>query len=470
MTTRNKLPWLAGILLVAATLSFPACNKKDNPGAGRGKEDDKIISDDLAVFQKAICAIDEDGQLIHYNVGEALYESEPEHLFIGVDDIQEAADMFRNWIAPDVNLGDDVKQLTANLTDADGKPQGTLYFKAGSGTTVAEITCSSDTKLLYVDKITFLQNSAWPYNSGENKWHVGDFLDYSPTGKCGENLQDSDKNLSFVLLREAGNGKKPLWVAITRNKYRTMVIDDLLATDYSPGMNLTKEISKIVREDWDFFVERFNTAGCGKLYPDDSYIFDSYHTAYGILYQDLIILKNGYLWGYADDDHSYQALMIIDWFEDGKFPLKATSGTKGVRGENYPNLFDENGGSKWCVVGWDSCFDGSGKCKFVEFESFEAISPVGYSLKTANDTAERDGRNPKKWKLYGKKRGRDGWTLMDSRDNTNIAADQLPVKNYFAKQFKPMNGTTGEYQYFRLEFTETWGEEILQLSDFAFLF
>lgn len=286
MKTKKLFTWLMGLMLIAAaTPTFTACSSSDdddnnNQGGNGTEQTDSLTTmwDDLAVFQNAICVIDSSGVLVRYEVGQALYENDPQHLYIGVDNIEEAAKMFATWIAPDVKLAaitPTVTDLTAQLTDTQGRAQGTIYFRAGSGSTVAEVTASADTKLKYVERITFLLNSAWPFNSETLVWHKGDIRRFQISGKAGGSLQDQDKELPFVLVREGKNGVKPMWVTISKGSYQfgpTTFNEDsfknIQKSDYCPGSAKAKDISNMMSAEWDFFKGRFSQAqsmGAGDL-------------------------------------------------------------------------------------------------------------------------------------------------------------------------------------------------------------
>ena len=163
---RNKIfsRLLSLMLMAAAITTFTACSSDDD-------NDSKAKQyDDLEYLQKALCNIDANGNLVGYNVGTVLYENEPQHLYIGVDNIEEAAHMFAEWMSPEVKLADitpTVSELTAQLADKQGKSQGTIYFRAGTTPIVAEVTASNGTQLKFVSSITFLLKSAWPQNSGD---------------------------------------------------------------------------------------------------------------------------------------------------------------------------------------------------------------------------------------------------------------------------------------------------------------
>ena len=334
MNKKQFFPWLLGLTLLAAVAStFSACSRKDDENNGN-ESAEPVKYDDLAYFQKAICTIDSEGVLVQYAVGEALKEGEPEHRYIGVDNIEEAARMFAYWIAPDVKLGEitpDMTELTAALTDEEGKAQGTLYFRKGSGTSVAEVTASAGTALRYVERITFLQNSAWPYNSDAIKWHKGDTELFSITGDAVKWLNRGDRTLAFVLVREASNGVKPMWVALTKDKYNnahsnTKPFLNIKHSMYCPEEAKAKEISSRMSAEWDFFKRKFSEAqpyGGGELRDGGSYWIDMTHGNFLYHYDDMIMLSNGWIHGerYGDGTGAgnEQFLLMIDWLDDGRF-------------------------------------------------------------------------------------------------------------------------------------------------------
>ena len=478
MNTRKLFTWLFGLMLIAMTSpTFTACSSDDdsNNGGNGTEQTDSLIAqyDDLAYFQKAMCVIDSAGSLVRYVAGEAIQENDPQHRYIGVDNIEEAAKIFANWIAPDVKLGDitpNVTELTAQLTDTLGHAQGTIYFRAGSGTSVAEVTFSAGTNIKYVDRVTFLLNSAWPYNSETLVWHKGDIRKFRLTGDAIKALNDKDKELPFVLVREGNNGQKPMWVALTSDKYRTYanVMSKIFGSDYCPGEGKAKEIASMVGAEWDFFKARFDQArslGGGELRGDGSYLFDGRHFQYLDFWNKMIWLSNGWIHSDKAIDAYEQILLKIDWLKDGDIPLHSTAGTdissgfEDVRG-SYSNLFDGLSETMW-ETNHQTWASQSNPCYFVEFDSSELIKPTGYTLVTGNkDQWPKDNCNPHNWKLYGKKNARNDWTLLDQRSGEN-----LPFESYKEVHYNLSNGG-GEYQYFRLEITDN--QPWLKLADFKF--
>ena len=470
MKTNKSILWLLSLML-CATPVLTACSDDDDNKNGNPTQEETAKYDDLAYFQNAICRIDSLGNLARYNVGEALYEAEPQHLYIGVDDIEEAANWFSYWIAPDVELGNitpTTTDLTAQLTDTLGRAQGTIYFKAGSGQSVAEVTYSPDTQLKYIDRITFLLNSAWPFNSGGNQWKKGDIKTFRITGAAGEKLKSNDKYLNFVLIREGGNGVKPMWCAITNEKYSLDVNVEyeehssflqIKGSQYCPAESTARTISDILRSDWSFFASKFDEAGCGKLDYSESYWIDKTHT-YFFLYYDMIMYGSPdyYIHGAKWPGTSKQPFLLkIDWFDDGDRTFTVTnSGTWSLNGEGPENLFDGT-----CTEVWNSRYyargysDVSGKdCWWFEFQPDVSMTPKSYTLWTTNLTGQDwiyYARIPSIWALYGKKNSRSKWVQLDYR-----YAEELPHKNYAAKSFDISNPQ--EYQFFRFEVYSTWGK------------
>ena len=125
MRTVKSNFWQVGIVLTAAAaMLFASCKDDENTDNNPNEPENEIaIYDDLAVFQQAICRLDSAGQLVRYNIGEVLYDNEPQHLYIGVDSIGEAEAYFRSWIAPDVEIAvitPSLHDLSAALTDTLG--------------------------------------------------------------------------------------------------------------------------------------------------------------------------------------------------------------------------------------------------------------------------------------------------------------------------------------------------------------
>lgn len=469
MKTNRFTSWLLGLLMLSAAPIITACSDDDdnNNNTDSPAQAETSAYDDLDYFQNAICWIDSLGQLATYRIGEALYESEPEHLYIGVDDIEEAARWFRNWIAPDVKLADitpTVTDLTAQLTDTLGRAQGSLYFKAGSGSTVAEVTYSPETQLKYIDRITFLLNSAWPFNSNSNQWKKGDimrmYISGDPAGFGYYNnygLGSNDNPLNWVLIREGGNGVKPMWCAITNHEY--YVYDNKVKENfkYVPWLSEAKTISDILRSDYSYFISKFKEAGCGELTYTDSYWLRDREWSWSGMdwYQEVMLYSSPDYYHHGGKDYN-RFLLKIDWLEDGtRMFLVTNPGTWSLSGSGPENLFDGTCTNIWDTRDWAiGTSEVSGKdCWWFEFQPSDVFTPKSYTLWTTNMTGQDwiyYARIPSIWALYGKKNSRSKWVQLDYR-----YAEELPHQNYAARTFNISNPQA--YQTYRFEVYSHWG-------------
>lgn len=140
--------------------------------------------------------------------------------------------------------------------------------------------------------------------------------------------------------------------------------------------------------------------------------------------------------------------------------LEATEGTAGNSTKaGYDRLFDVDKNAKWCVTSL-------GNPTYVEFQSSEAIVPLGYVLTTANDTENYTTRNPKGWKLMAKRYSTDSeWTDLSTVKDDNIIGN----KNRAEYTFGVDNADKKEYQFFRFEVSGVQDGNIFQLAELKML-
>jgi hypothetical protein len=484
-------------------VSFTACresafdNPVDNGGENKDAQDIPITDyDDLAYFQSAIIPVDSTGEMICRSLGAVLYEKEPDNLYIGVKDLTEAETLFRSWIAPDVALSTTIPTtsgLTCPLTDANGKPQGTLYFTPGTEKKiVAEVTASSDTQLKHFKKITFLLNAAWPLQASiYHKYTEGDIITRhleiplyltDTVGNNGDDLYPEDKTLSFVCIRQGGNGKNPLFAAITRRDYHASNWSNVYVwvclTSYGPRNSKAKTISDIVRGAWDLYVEAFDRAGCGRLAGNPGLWTADTHKTFWAEYFDYILLKSGDIYGaqhFVFLENEYKPyLIIIDWLDDDAISteLVPTAGSPGLtyedRNEEYPNLFNGSFDDKFCSTKSQQT-DG---VWFVEFMTNAPVIPTAYKMTTVN-TIEKDynkGRNPKSWKLFGKANPDDEWMLISDIQDGRMAEINCRTYTYPINKVKKSENEEAKYRsymYYRLEISSAVNSDVLMFSELS---
>lgn len=328
---------LACLVCCSIAATFSACNDNDdydNPNvvsrSGQVQEASSAY-DDLDFFQRAIIDMDSLGNFRGREWGVPRNINDTTHLFIGVESLAQAEEIFREWIAPDMEVTAMDKNLSCTMTNQEGKPQGTLYFTPSSeGNTVAEVTVSSGTKLKHFSRITFMHNSGWGFNSAKSRWHVGDivrnvkFKDI-PSAK---DLDSRDRELNYVCIREDGNGIQPMFCAITNKSYAWpgydytygFVNSELVHSKYCPSLSTAQSIQKILSKDWDFFVALFDEAGEGKL-GKRPYWIDHTHDIIIAAYVQLFYYDSGYNYGSKSlDNDTAPVLVKMDyWISDSGF-------------------------------------------------------------------------------------------------------------------------------------------------------
>ena len=468
---RTAAAFCIALLLSATITSCSDSDDENNSGQEPGKDDQTITYNDLSYFQNSIIEIDSLGNFVSQYFGKVLYDDAPEHLYIGVDTYEEAENLFRLWIAPDVTLPA-AAPLTAQLTDNEGKAQGSVTFAKATGNgAVAEVTASAGTQLKHFNKITFLLNSAWPHNAATPIHHVGDVISHALVGVDTRLLADNDRVLKWVCIQEEGNGIPPIFIAITRNAYDRGSDDKwevLKKSRYCPRLERATAISNILRTRWDMYCVMLDEAGCGSL-RNDGFWINYHHKNFLYGYDEYMYYASGLHYGantaWTSDDHDMKLpfLFRIDWMSDSDVSamMVPTAGTDiPGHGESYANLFDNNTTTKWYVQAAQK----QEGAWFVEFNAEFHSKPTGYKLFTANDTQKYPHRNPVAWKLFGKYAEADSWTLLDERNAETKAADALPEANEAGKAFTFANDKL--YKFYRLEISKSKGDSDMQLSKF----
>ena len=327
----NAFNWTAMTLLFAVTMSasFMSCSKDDdlnetNPNKEQSQPVVFNTHDALAAFQNTIVEMNAEGQVINHIYGEPIDSSDPEHLFIGVDNMEEAKAMFDLWFTNNVVMTPTSKGgVSAKLTDKEGKPQGTIFLNPGTEENhIAEVTASPDTQLKGFRCITFLNNSAWPTNPklmGAYKWHKFDIVKNICMKDIKSNLSSADQRLNFVCIQGSGNGVKPIFCGISHGMYKnpfyTKSILAICTSKYCPGEVSTPtafNIQKILHANWNAFVESFKEAAGGPLITGCNYWYDEQH-GFWSSYNSMICYNSGYTYG--DDDRTKEYYFLFRIFE-----------------------------------------------------------------------------------------------------------------------------------------------------------
>ena len=141
----------------------------------------------------------------------------------------------------------------------------------------------------------------------------------------------------------------------------------------------------------------------------------------------------------------------------GYVPFKPESHV-GDTGATYDMLFDNNLNTTWRISGLADDEKVS-----VEFATKDYVIPSGYGFVTGNASWFDPSRNPRNWKLEGKKSQDGEWVVLDEVYNDKLLSRE--AKTSASKTIR----NAEEYCYFRLTF---WGlneNNVFELSEFWLL-
>lgn len=234
-------------------ICLSACSEEDNgtdvPEVPQ--EDFVYVEDELAVLQNHLVKVDEEGNLVEHIWGEVLNAATPDEVTIGVDNLAEAVEIFRGFFAETTEISDDGMLATFSVQ------KGSAELKGSNGENGLVAYATFDVPgLMYVSRINFILNSAWPENTTANGFHkLGVFYEY-------KGFIDHDKFDGFekyMCIREYDNGKPALLFAITKDKFKLK--DKTLsgrAGGNMPNENKAKEIAGIIQTDWSSYSGKYN--------------------------------------------------------------------------------------------------------------------------------------------------------------------------------------------------------------------
>ena len=148
-------------------------------------------------------------------------------------------------------------------------------------------------------------------------------------------------------------------------------------------------------------------------------------------------------------------------------------GSGGFSGEGHDKLFDGDVTTKWCAS--------MGERLYVVFKTESPVIVSGYDITTANDNADKYGRNPKSWTLYGcndytavEIGPADDGMMIESTgtwEPIHSVTDDIDLQDFnYTKYGYVFEKETTAYQYFKLEITANQGADVMQMSEFALTF
>ena len=141
---------------------------------------------------------------------------------------------------------------------------------------------------------------------------------------------------------------------------------------------------------------------------------------------------------------------FTDSTDAGKGQIEANA--QGFPNEHYPNAFDNNTKTKWCVKTPTTWI-------LYAYPGDKKVRVTAYTITTANDAPKRD---PKSWRLLGSNDKGKSWTELDARKN------QRWQRRFQKRLFKVES--PGDYRTYKLDVTENSGDPTTsQLSEIELL-
>ncbi len=244
--------WMTLALCFAVSGSLmTACDDDDDDNKAPQEVSGPATYDGLSYFQNNLVVVDEDGNFVSRGAyGEILNEADTTVLSIAVSSADEAKKIFKSWLPDGAECIENGNRLIYSPKSENGQSQGTIYLTPqGDDITLATVTFDQGTNIKFVSQVNFIEKSAWP-NNDESIYPWGAIV----TKGYPDGYTDEHTNEKWVCIREAQGGTKGLLVSISKFK-RNNICGDNLAPE-----SQAKEISKILKTDWDGYVLLFKSA------------------------------------------------------------------------------------------------------------------------------------------------------------------------------------------------------------------
>ena len=211
-----KTRTLLFVFLATLFVGFSSCSDDDD-------DNNKVIptderNDDLSSFSASLLreVFDDKGETVVERiptVGQALYTATPTEYYICVEDIAEAKKSFMELVDDDIERVEVADNITLNLKDTKGLPQGNVYFSAlaeNENGYLAQVTFDPENMFPEVTKIIYVQSASWPVKgfqaSSPYKYlkvaSVKDGKHGNPRGICIREWTDKDNGIIIIPLKE----------------------------------------------------------------------------------------------------------------------------------------------------------------------------------------------------------------------------------------------------------------------------
>jgi len=276
MKTRSF--YLSLIVVAIAGMSFLSCSKEPKSDEESGT-DPKY--DDLELFQDYFVHLDRSGNFAGRFYGTPLDPSDTTVLYIGVDDLAEACDLFLSWCGTNDNIDQSSEgKIQFNPTDINNKSQGTIVFNTldTGGETMAQVTFSENIGLKYFSKIIFIPADSQVWGKWHSPYKFGDVT------KRSVPIIREDGN--YVCIRQAKPGQKGLCVFFSNN---SGFVGDADGCSWACTAHTISQMFT-ANGQWESFVKLFKEKADTKLRTDAPYWIDKWRDGW-VTYRYSIWLK-----------------------------------------------------------------------------------------------------------------------------------------------------------------------------------
>ncbi|MGM9678868.1 MAG: hypothetical protein ACI3X7_03725 [Bacteroidaceae bacterium] len=173
----------------------------------------------------------------------------------------------------------------------------------------------------------------------------------------------------------------------------------------------------------------------------------------------------------SDEELEKESLRINAYmnalYEDSYIVLDGHTNSQWGDG-HYKQIVDNSLETKW---GGEASSNGD---TYVIFRTLEAVNPFFYTLTTGGDTYTYQGRNWKRWSIYGANFEGDGLATKDSEDwvlvdeKVNVGQERLNPANLTASYFGFSSETTVPYTYYKVVVYEAYSGSQIQMQELRF--
>lgn len=165
-------------------MPLTSCEKNNDPQKEEENKHDAFSDDDqtpitaydgLSWLQGSLVVVNKNDDVIRRVYGLPLDQSQPDVISIPVANYAAAEKMFQSWVAPGKTTAQVVGGYDYDLTDAEGKAQGSVSFRSvdGEGGVIARMTVAEGTALKQISEVNFVDTALWPENAAYEKYEAG---------------------------------------------------------------------------------------------------------------------------------------------------------------------------------------------------------------------------------------------------------------------------------------------------------